>query len=63
MVAQTGAATAGKVSLEWNQVSADKLFEVLAASQPLCFACHMANTLVREHPDLAVDRSARPDLS
>ncbi|HYW48089.1 MAG TPA: hypothetical protein VE959_34820 [Bryobacteraceae bacterium] len=55
--------TAGKVSLEWNQVSADKLFEVLAASQPLCFACHMANTLVREHPDLAVDRSARPDLS
>lgn len=49
---------AGKMSLEWNQVPADKLHEVMAASMPLCFACHMANTLVREHPELVVDRSA-----
>ena len=55
--------TGEKVSLEWDRVSADKIFEVLAASQPLCFACHMANTLVREHPDLAVDRSARENMS
>lgn len=54
--------TAGKISLEWHQVSADKLFEVLAASAPLCFACHMANTLVREHPELVVDRSARDPI-
>ncbi len=47
----------GKISLEWNQVPADKLHEVLAASLPLCFACHMASTLVREHPELAIDRS------
>jgi hypothetical protein len=47
-----------KISVEWNQVPADKLHEVLAASLPLCFACHMANTLVREHPELVVDRSA-----
>jgi len=51
--------TAGQVSLEWSQVSADELHEVLAASKPLCFACHMASTLVREHPELAVDRSSR----
>jgi len=49
----------GKTSLEWNQVPADTLHEVLAASLPLCFACHMASTLVREHPELAVDRPAR----
>jgi hypothetical protein len=49
---------AGKMSVEWNQVPADNLYEVLAASLPLCFACHMANTLVREHPELVVDRSA-----
>jgi hypothetical protein len=49
---------AGQVSVEWNQVPAEKLHEVLAASSPLCFACHMANTLVREHPELAVDRSS-----
>jgi hypothetical protein len=48
----------GKNSVEWNQVPADKLHEVMAASLPLCFACHMANTLVREHPELVVDRSA-----
>jgi hypothetical protein len=50
---------ANGVSLEWKQVPADKLFEVLAASAPLCFACHMANRLVREHPGLVVDRSQR----
>ncbi len=52
----------GSVSVEWNQVPADKLQEVLAASSPLCFACHMASTLVREHPDLVVDRSAAESL-
>jgi len=49
---------ADRMSVEWNQVPADKLYEVMAASLPLCFACHMANTLVREHPELVVDRSA-----
>src|SRR5689334_22081939 len=47
----------GKVSMAWKQVPAEKLHEVLAASLPLCFACHMANTLVREHPEQVVDRS------
>jgi hypothetical protein len=46
-------------SVEWSQVPADKLHETLAVASPVCFACHMANTLVREHPELAVDR-ARP---
>ncbi|HLK63105.1 MAG TPA: hypothetical protein VKU19_06675 [Bryobacteraceae bacterium] len=49
---------ADQVSVEWKQIPADKLPEVLAAALPLCFACHMANTLVREHPELVVDRSA-----
>ncbi len=48
----------GKVSVEWDAVPADTLYEVLAASLPLCFACHMANRLVREHPELVVDRPA-----
>ena len=43
-------------SLEWHQVPADKLFETLESSAPVCFACHMANKLVREHPDLAIER-------
>ena len=47
------------VSVEWSEVPADQVYETLAAASPVCFACHMANTLVREHPELAVDR-ARP---
>jgi hypothetical protein len=45
------------VSVEWNQVPAEELPDTLAAAQPVCFACHMANTLVRTRPDLVVDRS------
>jgi hypothetical protein len=50
---------ADRVSLEWDDIPVDKLREVLAASEPLCFACYMAGRLVQEHPELVVDRSAR----
>jgi hypothetical protein len=50
--------SADRISVEWNQIPVDQLREKLAAALPVCFACHMANTLVREHPDLAVDRGA-----
>jgi hypothetical protein len=51
---------ADKVYIEWNDVSAEELSETLATGFPVCFACYMANKLVCEHPDLAVDRAARP---
>ncbi len=51
--------TGGSSSLEWDQIPADQLMDVLSVSAPLCFACHMANKLVREHPELVVDRSIR----
>ena len=44
------------ISVEWKQISAELLPETLAAAKPICFACHMAQTLVREHPELVVDR-------
>jgi len=47
---------ADKRSVEWKQVPADLLLETLEAAVPVCFACHMANLLVREHPDLAIER-------
>jgi hypothetical protein len=50
-----------KKSVEWKQVPAERLFETLEAAAPVCFACHMANTLVREHPELAIERN-RPNL-
>jgi hypothetical protein len=45
-----------QVSLEWNQVPADELVGTLAAALPICFACHTANKLVNEHPELVIDR-------
>lgn len=49
--------TADKITLEWSQVPAERLAETLATASPVCFSCHMAATLVREHPDLVTDRS------
>jgi hypothetical protein len=43
-------------SLEWRQVPADKVEEMLSSAKAICFACHTATALVREHPELATDR-------
>ena len=47
---------ADKKSVDWNGIRADQLHETLMGATPICFACHMANTFVREHPELVVDR-------
>jgi hypothetical protein len=47
---------ADNVSMDWNQIPAEQLAETLSASAPICFACHMANKLVHEHPEVALDR-------
>ena len=48
-----------KVCVEWGQVPVDQLPATLQTALPVCFACHTANTLVRERPDLVTDRSGR----
>jgi len=50
---------ADMVTVELKQIPVDQLPDTLAVSEPVCFACHMADVLVREHADLAIDR-ARP---
>ena len=59
--AQPAVLCADKVSVEWSQIPADRLPETLAAASPICFACHMGNTLVRTHPELVVDRRRTAD--
>jgi hypothetical protein len=49
--------SADKTSVEWNQVPAEDLAKTLETALPVCFSCHMAGILVREHPDLVTDRS------
>ena len=46
-----------RVSADWSQIPADKLQQTLETARPVCFACHTANTMVREHPELVVNRS------
>lgn len=53
--------TADKISVDWSEISAERLQEVLSAAEPVCFACHMASKTVREHPELVIDRSCRTE--
>ena len=57
--AQPAVLCADKTSVEWSEIPVDRLRDILAAGKPICFACHMANRMVREHPDLITDRSPR----
>jgi hypothetical protein len=40
------------MSLEWSEIPAEKLQETLAAANPICFACHTARRMLREHRGL-----------
>lgn len=48
-----------RVSADWSQIPAERLQEILATAQPVCFACHTANALVSQHPELVTDRSSK----
>ena len=41
---------------EWNHVPAENLPEEFSRNLPVCWSCHMTETFLREHPDLAVHR-------
>ena len=49
-----------RVSMEWSEVPAERLQETLATTSPICFACHTANRMVHEHPELVLDRGRPP---
>jgi len=49
--------SADRSSVEWNQIPAEQLQQTLSTAQPICFSCHIANTMVRQHPELVIDRS------
>jgi len=49
-----------KKTVEWNDISPEKLPEVLATHSPVCWSCHIAETFRKEHPELVVDRRTDP---
>ena len=45
-------------TIEWNQISPEKLQEALGTHRPVCWNCHIAETFRREYPERFVDRPA-----
>lgn len=46
-------------SVEWRDVPAAEVPDVLASHQAVCWNCHIVNQMVWEHPELVIDRSRR----
>lgn len=44
----------------WHAIRAEELPSVLASHLPVCWNCHVAETLRRQHPELIVDDPAPP---
>jgi hypothetical protein len=52
-----------RVTLEWNEIPAEKVPAVLQTHKPVCWDCHIAETFRRRYPELVVDRPWKPGES
>jgi len=43
-------------TVQWSELPAEELPQVLETHWPVCWSCHIAQTFRREHPELVVDR-------
>ncbi|MFB3854402.1 MAG: hypothetical protein ACE148_11335 [Vicinamibacterales bacterium] len=46
---------ADRVSVEWQDLEAERLDEILSTHSPICWNCHVIETFRRTHPDKVVD--------
>ena len=44
-------------TVQWRDVPAQDVPGVLASHQPVCWNCHIVNTMVTDHPEMIVNRS------
>jgi hypothetical protein len=42
-------------TLEWREVAPEKLYDVMATHQAICWDCHVSETFRRARPDLVID--------
>lgn len=47
-------------TIEWKEVSPERLPEVFSTHQPVCWNCHVAETFRRLHSGLVTDRAPEP---
>lgn len=50
--AKPGVLPANGSSVEWREIPAEKLQQTLLEARPICFACHAARKMLREHREL-----------
>lgn len=48
----------GGQTIQWNQVRAETLPDVLATHRPVCWDCHIVETFRHQHPDRITERPA-----
>lgn len=46
-------------TIEWQEISPEKIPEALTTHLPVCWNCHIAESFRHEHPELVTDRSMR----
>jgi hypothetical protein len=46
-------------TVQWDQISPERLPEVLSKYAPVCWNCHITETFRRDHPELVVERPWR----
>ena len=47
---------ANQVTVQWLDVSPEKLPEVLTTHRPVCWDCHITESFLRKHPELVVEK-------
>lgn len=49
-----------RVTFEWSELPAERLPDLLKTYLPVCWDCHIIETLYRKHPELIVERPHHP---
>ena len=44
------------ISVEWSELKPERLPDLFETHQPVCWNCHMAESFMRSHPELVVER-------
>ena len=47
-----------RTTSEWSDVGVEEIPEILATYQPICWDCHIIETLYRMHPELITERES-----
>jgi hypothetical protein len=45
-------------TVTWDAVPPERILDVLATHEPICWNCHVAETFRHQHPELVIDRPA-----